>query len=356
MPGAEECICPGELAKKVEIRLGRSIFFSSAVADVAVEGYIGPRAKKGWVAELVISDSEGKILGSRTLESTEADCRTMDDALALVIAVSIYPQSWLIENAIPLPHDLTLRLDKLFGEEPVDAERDSSTVGKTKEEAKAKENNPQAPIEKESPKGSVYASRSGWRDVAPKESPQVILNREAQGWAVSLVTSLGLGMVSDVTFGLGMVISLQLPNWRPLDMRFNYYFGSQQHVDDEAGSIDVSMLTTNLGLCPLDFGRRESNVRWCIGGGVGSLFASGSNYNINVESMSAFWDLYTGIIGNVMVFDPAALWIGATLEIPINQPQVTYRILKNGKFSESETLKESVILGKLEIGLSAYFF
>ena len=106
VPGAGSCICPGELARRVEARLGREVFFSSAVADVAVEGHIGPRRKKGWIAILVISDSDGKILGSRTLETEEADCRSLDEALALVIAVSIYPQSGLVSNAIALPPEL----------------------------------------------------------------------------------------------------------------------------------------------------------------------------------------------------------------------------------------------------------
>lgn len=363
LPGADSCICPGELARKVEARLGREVFFSSAAADVAVEGHIGPRKKSGWVAMLVISDKDGKILGSRKLETEEADCRALDEALALVIAVSIYPQSGLVSNAIALPPELLARLDMLFGDEATEPETDSddAAIKEAEKESVDKRTKPQ----QDGKPQSTYVQRGRWKRTNPREIPPVEFNREAQGWSISAISGMGLGMVSDVSFGVGLVLGLQLPDFRPLDMRLNYWFSAEHEVSADLtelnrppGRIAVSMLTTNVGLCPFDFGRPETNVRWCIGLGVGSMFASAVTENVLDGPMTLFGDAYSGINVNVIAIDPIALWFGATAEIPFSRPRARYRMLNavGTVATDEQSFEAEWIMGKIEIGLSAYFF
>lgn len=367
VPGAEQCICPGDLARKVEERLGREIFFSTAVADIAVEGHIGPKTKGGWKAILVISDHSGKVLGSRVLETEGEDCHELDEALALVIAVSIYPQSGLGGSAIPLPEEIAMRLDKLFGDEPSELNPDvSSTKDESQLEADIENETSFFPLRRGETLPIIYKPRIRWKDAAARKGPPEKLNRDAQGWAVSFVSGLGLGFIPDLTFGIGLVTSLQLPDWRPIDFRMNYWFESNEEVQHETdgknshiSQIDISMLTTNIGICPFDFGRTETNLRLCGGIGIGALLASSQNTALFIRNtISPFWDFYSGISVNVTAINPIALWIGATIEVPVVPPRIKYaHVSSEGDLeSDIESLVMNSMLGKLEIGISIYFF
>jgi hypothetical protein len=89
------------------------------------------------------------------------------------------------------------------------------------------------------------------------------------------------------------------------------------------------------------------------------MFASARSENVIEGPMSPFWDAYTGINLNVIAVDPVALWLGATLELPFTRPQARYRALTaNGRLAteDYESFKAEWLMGKIEIGLSAYFF
>ena len=92
--GAETCIGGKMLAEGVETILGRSVFVSASAGDVAVEGQIArtPGADT-WRATIRVSDDHGAVLGKRELDSTGADCRSIDESLAFVIAVMIDPDA-----------------------------------------------------------------------------------------------------------------------------------------------------------------------------------------------------------------------------------------------------------------------
>jgi hypothetical protein len=92
LPGAESCIGAGELARKVEERLGRSALVAPSQADRSVEAHVEPRRGGGWQASLALADRSGTILRERALETREPSCRALDDALVLVIALLVDPE------------------------------------------------------------------------------------------------------------------------------------------------------------------------------------------------------------------------------------------------------------------------
>ena len=48
------------------------------------------------------------------------DCSIVDEGVALVIAVTLYPHTGLLDSGIPLDQNLAGNLDALFGAEPTD--------------------------------------------------------------------------------------------------------------------------------------------------------------------------------------------------------------------------------------------
>ncbi|MFT3776319.1 MAG: hypothetical protein QM820_64060 [Minicystis sp.] len=102
LPGAESCIAPRALAVAVERRLGRAALVPPAQADVAVEGRI-ERLGNAWRATILLTDGSGGHLGTRELASHAADCRALDDEIALVIALLIDPAAALAPRPPPRP-------------------------------------------------------------------------------------------------------------------------------------------------------------------------------------------------------------------------------------------------------------
>lgn len=100
--GAEGCVATQPLARAVEERLGRAVFVPPAVADVSVEGRI-ERKGKGFSATILLRDAEGRALGTRTLERSEAACEALTESLVLIIAVMIDPDAALAPTPVATP-------------------------------------------------------------------------------------------------------------------------------------------------------------------------------------------------------------------------------------------------------------
>jgi hypothetical protein len=118
--GAESCIASVELAQLVEARLGRTLFVAAPNAVVAIEGAVQPSGEGGFAAEIAVSDGRGTLYGSRELHAGR-NCRELDEALALVIAVTLRPAEGG-GYGIELPPEIVRSLDALFGSEPADPE------------------------------------------------------------------------------------------------------------------------------------------------------------------------------------------------------------------------------------------
>jgi hypothetical protein len=87
--GAERCIDPRALAARVEALTG-PVFVAPAAAEISFEGEIAPDGR-GFRARLVSSRADGVPRGERILNTSSADCRALDAALAFVIALTIDP-------------------------------------------------------------------------------------------------------------------------------------------------------------------------------------------------------------------------------------------------------------------------
>lgn len=96
--GADGCIDADALQRLVELRLARSVF--SEDAPLLVRGVISRDSGRFHVeVELVY---EGQRIGLRTLDSERARCRSLDDSLAVIVALLVEASDDMIADAAPV--------------------------------------------------------------------------------------------------------------------------------------------------------------------------------------------------------------------------------------------------------------
>lgn len=91
-PGAESCIDATVLRVAVESRLHRRVFVASDVAPVVIDAHIAP-ATGGWHVAIAVRDETGAPIGARELDDPSPDCRSVDETLALIIALIVDPEA-----------------------------------------------------------------------------------------------------------------------------------------------------------------------------------------------------------------------------------------------------------------------
>lgn len=102
MPGAESCIDPKSLGRRVESLTG-AIFVVSSEADFVIEARVAP-TEHGFEAHVVTPPRRASSTveaggsargqheaGERVLEAPSSDCHALDDALVFVLALAIDP-------------------------------------------------------------------------------------------------------------------------------------------------------------------------------------------------------------------------------------------------------------------------
>lgn len=86
-PAAASCASAQQLARDVEARLGRRVFVGAAEAELVARVRAG-RVAGRFRVELELFDRAGRSLGRRELSTRAAHCSSLDDSLALVLALA----------------------------------------------------------------------------------------------------------------------------------------------------------------------------------------------------------------------------------------------------------------------------
>jgi hypothetical protein len=88
--GAEDCADGASLRRAAESLLDRSIIVPSDRANIFIRGRIEPTSnRRGYRAQLLLVASDGTVIGRRELQGDTADCGTLNESLALVIALAV---------------------------------------------------------------------------------------------------------------------------------------------------------------------------------------------------------------------------------------------------------------------------
>ena len=126
-PGAEACIAAPVLADVVSARLGRPAFDGPGVTAVVIEGEVAPTAT-GWHVALAIRGADGAARGARELDVAGADCRAIDEPLALVLALIVDPDAGAGAPPPPPPAPIVAVIDAPKGAPPVEPWRAEAAV------------------------------------------------------------------------------------------------------------------------------------------------------------------------------------------------------------------------------------
>jgi hypothetical protein len=95
------CIAAAELSSRVSARLGR-LAFVAGPAEVHIEGAVEGQPSRGYQARFRLLTAEGGLVGVRAIGSEAGDCRSLDEALVVVLSVMLNVRREDVEAA-PVP-------------------------------------------------------------------------------------------------------------------------------------------------------------------------------------------------------------------------------------------------------------
>ena len=305
LEGAESCIAGAALAQRVEGRLKRKVFVSASDADISVEGSIGPSPKSapGFRALLRVTSRDGKVLGSREVETRGAHCDAIDEKLSLIVSLLIDPDAGNEEEAegTPLP----------------------------------------PPANDAPPRERVVIVH----DVAPAAPPD-----ERWSFELTVAATALVGLQPGVGVGIAPSFVLHPPRfWAVL---VGGGIAASSSTDPVQGaSAEASLTDGVLALCPLDTTQGRFEALSCAGALVGALRSRGVGFDTTSSSSSLVaGPLAMGRV-RLSLAGPLVAYLAAELVVPVAHAEVGYRTAAG----EGTLFRTSAVAGIGELGIGAKF-
>lgn len=297
LPGAESCIAAVELAQLVETRLGRPVFVQPSDAIVLIEGRVEPAVPLGFAAVIRVSDPDGTLYGSRDLTLPDADCRKLDEVLALIIAVTVRRGG--SGSGIALPEAIARELDRLF--ETDSAELDPGRL----------------PAAQPMAASTVTPPPPAAAPPEPEPGPSSPAARFELGLTAGVFAAVGaqpglsFGPQVGVRFGLAGVGSLALLGRLGIT--------SEQAIED-GGTLAYRPLQAALAICAAPFRAGSSELVLCGVAAVGSMRVAAQGFKADNQTVHEAWvEAAPQLLGRLPLAGPIflELALGAPLRIAV---------------------------------------
>ena len=332
LPGAEQCLGWKELAARVEARLDATLFQRPTDAELSLDGYVAPREGGGFAARLAVIDAQGEVLGERTLESKEPSCRALDDAIVLVIAVTLDPDSRLLDAGIPLAREVSDRLDRLFrGERDQLAPSDAPVAHRA--DLSEREESARTPAVAERHRAPAPA------EVQPGVSP----------WAIVALGVGEVGMLPGVAPGLCARVA-----WRPgetVSLELHGHWLAPREAEapgGEPGRLTARAVGGGVAAC---FGRAlgATHVRLCPGLRLDVVRVEPAGFAVDQGGRNDPWG--SGQLGAILRFPrESKLFAEAGMFLLVPLVARDYQVLDSAG-DEHTVLAPGPVAGRLEIGV-----
>lgn len=340
--GAESCLSAPELAQRVELRVGRMLFASVSDAGIFVDGYVG-RSREGWDVTLEVSDREGALLGRRELHVPGADCNVIDEAVTLVIAVTLYPNTAMMEGGIALDPATSAKLLALFGQESVDPDPALLAPATPRPESRA---------EVRAVRGAGVDRVSASTDRAAIEEP----GPDVQGGAFELgfdAVAIGaLGQLPGFAAGAGVRVGLRAPGAFPIEVGGSLLPSSIETAGNVSGRARFALLLGSLSACPVEPEWLRASAL-CGGAEIGQLEVEASGFAEDNRSVS---DLVANLLLSALYRPELAagihLRVAAVLAVPLIQRSYGFEALDG---TDAPLFRMPQLAGRLELGLAVQF-
>lgn len=335
LPGAESCISAAALARRVEARVGRLLFVAVGEAGLFIDGHVRPRAEAGWEITLELSEPQGKVIGRRELRFESGDCSVIDEAVALVIAVTLYPNTGLIENGIPLDPNTAANLRALFGQEPMDLDPASLPS-----------------VAAQPSRGSVVERESHADSDPPAQGSLPATRSPTWSYAVDAAALGGFGHLPGLNPGVVAHVSITPPSAWPIEAGMVLFPAKTERHALHSGRVHFELLAASLVACPWQPGWLRG-LAFCAGGEIGRLrvasegFASGDvTANDAVASVVGTARLRTLLVG--------ALHLRSALVVAVPLDQRRYTV-ETDDGSIATLFRIPQLAARAELGLALAF-
>jgi hypothetical protein len=303
-------------------------------AELFVDGYVRGVMRPDGTArifdvKLQVSRPGGEVLGERALSIEGESCSAIDDAVSLVIAVTLYPRSSLVTSGIPLDPSTAQSLSTLFGDEPTDPDPATLPAAAASTEIATKA----APRRSELAQGKTGTGRVG------------------PTWlGIDVIGAGALGQLPGMRFGLGGYLRITPRGLWPIELGGAHYFVASESVD-EGGVVDFELTTGSLTGCPWDL--YAAQLHGCVGLEGGVIRASPRALAVTGSpSSDPVLNLLLGLVYRPRIAGPLHLRIALLAAVPIVQHEFAYQA-QDGSFPT--LFQTSPIHGRADLGLGLSF-
>ncbi len=292
LAGARDCSGGAAMARGIESILRREALVPASRADLVIEARVEKvPGRPRFRAVIEVVSPEGAVIGSRTIESTTADCRRLDEPAALAIALMIDPEA-MTRPVAPLAPQVPM----------VAVVRDALFVP--------------VPVMVEAPRPP------------PPPAPQV---DEGPWLSLAVGPSVAFGVVPGVAPGVRASVEIGPPadrrgalSWGPSSIRAGIAaHGGEEAVrgpsaGDEA-TLSVDAILPRLELCPTTaWLRTRVAISACAAVDVGVLRWTGAGFDSPVlGSTEAFVAVGPTLHGRVVLTGPLAIELGLAAMVPL---------------------------------------
>lgn len=310
-PGGGNCIDAERLAATVEERLGRRVFAPHAQSDVRVRGGI-TRSGDRWLVTIELTSAAGDPMGERDLETQSPDCSSLDDSLALVLAVMLdIPKTKVPEPAAPAA--------------PV----------------------PTAPIAPTQPTPPQPVPRTSTLRL-PKDTPP---RRPSTVIEAGLAGVASYGLLPKIAWGLRAHLAVTPPSFWKFGVSFSGYRSVKETDNHVNAGASFSPVQLGVFVCPLVL-EGAVNFEACTLQHVGRLRVEGFGFDENQKQSRPYVNLGADLGLGIPLVGPLRLRIGAILEAPLLRETFRYGS-QNGEEPSLFRMNPLVVTG--QIGVAAQF-
>ena len=329
-PGAESCISPIELGRRVERTLG-PVLVSAANAEISVEGSIRP-AQEGFSVLIAVSNAAGQLIGQRTLEESATNCRKLDEALVFVIAVALDPDAALAE--------LPIELSPMPGQDPAAellAELEARSLPASSSQHQAATRSRPLPLKAPAPPPSV----SGKAAAPVSDAPHAM-------FAVGADLALAGPLLPQLTVGAGGHFEVEPVTRWPFRLTAIYWWPQHVPAGVVDGTLTLRLWQVSVVACRRFLGASAWSVGLCAGLHGGRLQISSPAPAPSLTS--AMLGFAVESYGTWTLMDPLRVRFAIGLQNYLGRSRLTY--VRQDPIEVHELPR---LTGKAQIAVETYF-
>jgi hypothetical protein len=273
--GTDGCIAADELDRAVALRLGREAFTPKNPVDLRLEVALEKRRPRGFSVVVVLEDAKGGEVGRRELETRGANCSSLDDSLALVVALLVdSPEAQQLAHA----------------------------------------NQPPAAPDAEATPAPAPARAHALaipEDTPPRREP----------YRLDIAGALGgvYGELPSVALGGELFVFVRPPRFVELRLRGALFPAGQSVALRPGRGGSFSLAEVALGLCPLERELAALRLSVCVEQSIGRVRSAGFGFLRNTQADTVVVSLGAGASALYQLASPIFVLAGLDISAPIER-------------------------------------